>query len=568
MLPSIVDIENKRDMITKFTGLNLTSYVRDGEFSAAQNISTDEYPVFTPRKPRHRVRNIAKPNGLIAHTRLAWVDGTDFYYDGENVGTVEDSPKQMVCQGAYIIIFPDKVMYNTHTGEFEPLGNTVSVSTVRWELTNKDATAYVYTKSDTAPTSPTNGQYWLDTSSEVHVLKQYSSDQSQWVSIPTVYVKISATGIGVGFNELDTVTISGMPEDVLNGDYSLQAVNDDWILITQIIDEAGDAMVVNDATVERKIPDLDFITEANNRVWGCSNEKHEIYASKQGDPKNWNSYLGIASDSYAMTVGTVGDFTGAITHLGYITFLKEDVIQKIYGSKPANFQLIDTHSRGVEKGSEKSLCILNETLFYMSKDDACCYATALPQNISRNLGNANYKNAVGGTHGRKYYISMQDEQDEWGLYVYDTDYAAWSKEDAKQILYFASRGNEMYFVDSDGWLWNVNGSTEYDTEDAAEEGTIYWSATTGPMWCDMPDAKYITKLQMRVNLDVGSLLRVEVAYDDGDFMEVYRERANKMRSFTVPITARRCDTMRIRLSGEGMCKIYSIAKTIEQGSEM
>ena len=79
--------------------------------------------------------------------------------------------------------------------------------------------------------------------------------------------------------------------------------------------------------------------------------------------------MGISTDSYAMTVCSGGDFTGACSHLGYVLFFKEDVIHRIYGTKPANYQLTNVESRGVEKGSEKSLVIVNETLYYKSAQD-------------------------------------------------------------------------------------------------------------------------------------------------------------------------------------------------------
>ena len=61
---------------------------------------------------------------------------------------------------------------------------------------------------------------------------------------------------------------------------------------------------------------MDYLTECDNRVWGCSNKENVIYACKLGDPTNWFSYRGIAEDSYAVTVGSDGSFTGAATCLG------------------------------------------------------------------------------------------------------------------------------------------------------------------------------------------------------------------------------------------------------------
>ena len=43
---------------------------------------------------------------------------------------------------------------------------------------------------------------------------------------------------------------------------------------------------------------------------------------------------------------------------------------------------------------------------------------------------------------------------------------------------------------------------------------------------------------------------------------------NNLRSFAVPIRPRRCDHLRLRIEGEGDAKIFSIAKTIEIGSDI
>ena len=383
----------------------------------------------------------------------------------------------------------------------------------------------------------------------------------------TTYVKLSSEGIGSGFSELDTVSISGMSEEALNGDFSLQKREQDNVVVTAIIDAAGSQ--TSAATLKRKVPDMDFITESGNRLWGCSNADHEIYACRQGDPKNWYSYLGIASDSYAATIGTKGDFTGAVTHLGYVTFFKEDVIQRVYGSKPSNFQLNDTCVRGVEKGSEHSAAMVNETLFYKSKSDVCCYSASLPQSVSRQLGAEPGKNASGGAMGRKYYLSVQNAEGEWELLVYDTEYGIWHREDETHALFFAGGGSELYFVDADGYLWNVNGSTDYDDPSAAcEEGEVEWFCETGSIGMDMPDSKYVSKLRLRLEAGAGSTVRIEASYDEGSFRTLYTARAGKKRSVTVPVVPRRCDTMKLRISGRGPCKIYSIAKTVEQGSDI
>lgn len=127
---------------------------------------------------------------------------------------------------------------------------------------------------------------------------------------------------------------------------------------------------------ERRVPDLEYLTECDNRVWGCSSSENVIYACKLGDPTNWFSYRGIAADSYAVTVGSDGPFTGAATCMGYALFFKENTLHKLYGSKPSDFQLSSLRCRGVARNAARSLCVLNETLYYLSSDGVMAWDAA------------------------------------------------------------------------------------------------------------------------------------------------------------------------------------------------
>ena len=150
------------------------------------------------------------------------------------------------------------------------------------------------------------------------------------------------------------------------------------------------------------MPDLEYLTECDNRVWGCSSSENVIYACKLGDPTNWFSYRGIAADSYAVTVGSDGPFTGAATCMGYALFFKENTLHKLYGSKPSDFKLSSLRCRGVARNAARSLCVLNETLYYLSPDGVMAWDGSIPAKVSAALDAgrlANMKQAVGRRAG-------------------------------------------------------------------------------------------------------------------------------------------------------------------------
>lgn len=74
---------------------------------------------------------------------------------------------------------------------------------------------------------------------------------------------------------------------------------------------------------------------------------------------------------------------------------------------------------------------------------------------------------------------------------------------------------------------------------------------------------------MRMSMDIGAEVRVFAQYDFSEEWElIYALHGNNLRSFSIPVMPKRCDHMRLRIEGEGMVRIYSITKTIEQGSEL
>jgi hypothetical protein len=350
----------------------------------------------------------------------------------------------------------------------------------------------------------------------------------------------------------------------------IQAKGDDYIIVTGISD-----FNINEKTpisFKRQMPLMDFIIESGNRLWGCrygvalnGEIVNEIYASKLGDFRNWNSFAGISTDSYAATVGTDGQFTGAITHLGYPLFFKENCVHKVYGNLPSNYQIQTTTCRGVQQGSERSLSIVNETLYYKSARAICAYDGSLPVEISSALGEEVYYNAVAGALGNKYYISMTDANEQHHLFVFDTAKGMWHREDGTKATGFCTSRGELFYIDSaDKKIKTVMVSHPYESKKDIE-----WMAETGVIGTDSPDKKYILRIDVRMLLDIGSEVCFFIQYDSiGEWIPLYMTRGTALRSFTVPIQPHRCDHLRLRIEGKGDAKIYSIAKTIKQGSEV
>ena len=580
LYPKLNVLDTSREMIDVFKGYNHNLRIGNGEFYEMKNLSSQYYPVLAPRPQRGLYAESGENYGLISKDSLCYVDGEDFVINEYHVPMrLNSEPKTLISMGAYVIVMPDKKYVDTENFATQTDFNIERINTTTGETTftlcKLDSTEYGdVTEGNTAPENPKNLDLWLDTSGETHVLKQYAATTSLWTSIATTYIKISSTGIGVGIAEGDGVTISGILDAdlaALNNTMVVWARGDDYIVVVGMLDLKKTQAANKPITVARRMPLMDFVIESGNRLWGCrygvalnGEVVNEIYASKLGDFKNWNCFASISTDSYVASVGTDGQFTGAITHLGYPIFFKENYMHKVYGSYPANYQIQTTACRGVQKDCSKSLAIVNETLYYKARSGICAYDGSLPMEISSALGDINYSNAVAGALNNKYYISMMDEDEIYHLFVYDAAKGMWHREDNTHALQFcANRGDLYYIDDKDKWIKSVKGSGE------TERTPIKWEAVTGIFGTDSPDKKYISRLDVRLLLSPGSTVTFYAEYDSSEVWEhLHTMVGTSLRSFAVPIRPKRCDHLRLRIVGQGDAKIYSICKTIEQGSDI
>lgn len=584
-----------RYQITTFAGYNRNERCAEAEAYDEVNISSDFFPLLTPREPRVVYKtSVSGLQGLHVNNGLIEIkdDGLEhdvLFFEGTRIGKLPGTGRRQMCSmGAYVIIYPDKYRFHTINRTLEPLGASFTYSgSVSFTLCTFEGTTISPTVSSTAPTNPTNGQYWIDTSVSPNELKQWSATQGIWNAVASSYVKISATGIGSNFNKLDVVKISGVTgtyADTFNTDMAIWDKSADSIVVTALINSV---FTNSGISITRQPPDLDFLCEHNNRLWGCNSEKHEIYACKLGDPTNWTSYMGTAADAYAVTVGSDGDFTGCAEHGGSVVFFKENYIHKLYGTVPGNFQLDTKPERGVQAGCADSITLISGMLFYKAVDGIVRYEGSYPTLISEKLGNVQYKDARAGKWDNKYYISMSDGTAR-KLITYDLGYGLWHIEDVgKDLDFFVEYKNRLIFYDRDRSVLLAEGksTTIGSGTYPADSETVNWSRTFGISGIDTPSSsrnyidpnkKYISQFILRLAMEMGATFDIDLEYDSSGIYEnvmhienAYEEDRRDtpsyriLRSLEVPVVPRRCDHMRLRLRGSGYVKVFSISKKIE-----
>ena len=716
-LPQLQTIASKEIALETFYGINDNIYIPEGCFKDMKNLTSDYYPAIGQRKIREEYLLTGNINGAIElNNKLYIVSGTKMYKDGIEIKNLSltDTQKQLYNYGAYIIIMPDKIMYNTEDGKSKKMSyqrkiakKTSGDSLPYLYLSDKDGNPYAVMPAtvNNAPTSKTQGDKtikefqnsitdsvpkYINTSDikvlwgTPSILKAYtgeagseslgliSTNSAQELSIkywnennaswntPTLYVtwwwrttteiakEIEETISSEDFISLKVTNDNGadMKESAYpDYTYRIWKYFNSYAKVEKILSKDGDIGIVfsnagidfltyfqktyksgikkgvlvtnadttkdkdpgiisitpfilrmdfpwdgnfSNLTIKKDMPDMDYITVSENRLWGCSNKKHEIYACKQGDPTNWHAYAGLANDSYTVTIGSPGDFTGACTYKGMPYFFKDNLIICMYGSRPANYQVSEIYYPGVESGSSQSFYFLNGMMYFKSRQGIVRFDGSSTQLISEELGKKVFKNAVACAGDKKYYVAMT-ENEENRLFVYDSQKSMWHKEDELRPDFLFKYGASVYAVKrNDSIIYRLDGlenisdklpnatkSEEIKKYEIVENIKIYnkglsWYAETGKIESGTIKSKYIQRLGIRYELDRLAVLKVKIKYDNDDnWMELYVHEGKKGEgAVSIAFRPRRCEKFRLRFEGEGKCIIYNIQRIVNEGSDM
>lgn len=552
----------------QFNGYQHTVSCSEGQIWDEQNISGLAYPYLRPIRARSASPNSCD-NALFSHDALGWVNGTELWYDGHLAGYVANSKKQVAVMGDRIVIFPDKVVLNA---KYKRLGTYATLSALQSAVTSpKEFDAYGVGSGVPYELYAWNGSEWVSYGKEVEPMEVSASlngvtfKGGTYKEVPAEAntMEFSVDVENLGFAEGDAVTIRGCTKHPENNKTAIirEIEGKQLRFYEYAFTLDGDESITEyketgTITLSREVPDMDVICAVDNRLWGARDDT--IYASKLGDPNNFNVFDGLTTDSWFQETGTAGSFTGCIPYLGYPIFFKEGHIFKIYGKNAENFEPSKSATMGVRAGAWRSLSIAGEILYYLGDNGLTAYSGGIPESAAAPFGNVRYTDAVAGSDGRRLYLSMKRSDSTRDLFCLDTDSGILHREDALAVYQFCRFGSDLYALLEGGGAVLVNGDSGACPDSRVEFGDFMESSM---------DRKGVSRLQMRVKLDTGAQLKVFIRYDTEDnWREVKTLKATKKQSFSFPVLVRRCDHYRIKLEGRGYWELQGMAREFYTGS--
>lgn len=545
--------------VVEFKGINYTNYRQDGEMRDSLNISSDNYPTLSPRKARVMVQEgLDNVTDLFSvDGKLGWIGGTEFFYDGSKKGDVSSGEHYLAVITNRIVIFPDKKIYNATEDSFEDMERSFEVSgNATFLLATSDPSEdqtitfadisvgleTVFRKGDVIHFE--NGTI-VASNNKAAIIKEVEGS--------IITVETSTFTLPPPDEETPTPTTDSDGHKVYTHSSGLVVVktSDGKTTLKEYYVEPYVQAAEKHLSMNREVPDLKFIVEYGNRIWGVKD--NTIYGSKLGDPYNFDYYNGLSTDSYTVEVGSQGEFTGICPYSNQLVFFKENCIHKLFGSKPSAFNIMTSYAEGVLKGSHRSIRILSDTIFYLGKSGVMAYTGNLPELVSQAFGSRKFFKGIAAPNNWKYRICLENEFGEHRLYEYDMRQNIWLKVNNENITGMVYHDGHLHAY-RDQKIWS------YDHGDVRER--FHWVAEFRETNENTLYQKSYSKLYVDRKGDKNRFFRVSIKENEKDWRVVYVGSFTKRRAIKIPIIVGGNDLLQLRIDGEGFVKIHALAREV------
>lgn len=578
----------------QFGGLRHNDNCQSGEIYDMWNLASEHQPYLGTREARGTVS--AAPDYCLRmyadEDSFLWITEDGLWYENRNNGFMvrlryleldEAQKSYFVKFGDRVILMPRKQIINVKYPIIGVGGDIVPEAT-------QTGQAFIQAVDDRWLIWVWNGAEWqfawsyavtdIDMSVEVeNVIVMNGTIFEEPATANTILLPVDSDTVQTkwGLAEGDAVTISGMSYTVNNRTAVLREILAKPEGMTELhfsdnifyIPDEAESYEEKKIKLERLMPEMDFLFEHGNRLWGAKGE--EVFASKVGDPRNWNVFDGLATDSWHLQTQQGNKITGGCSFL-YPRFFREKGMITVYGSIPSGFQTQEQDMPGVKEGENRSLCQCGGLLSYLSPQGIVLFDGDGAYIQDQVFGGWEISGVIGASDGQKLYLYADlgkhpeaDGERMRAILVYDSQKGMWTKEMTRPTndLWYAG-GLVMMLVrmNEQGEVIDLAGGIRQ-----ASENSVYGMVEFGDFTADNPDRKGLQKLQIRLELGEGAYLNVWASHDGGDWRMVGSVSTMSKKSINLPVILRRCDHFRIKIEGTGPWKIYSMSRKIYIGSD-
>lgn len=304
---------------------------------------------------------------------------------------------------------------------------------------------------------------------------------------------------------------------------------------------------ISDTWVTFDSPDINYAYVWNNRIWGV--KEQDIYASELGKFNAWETFEGLASDSWATDVAGNEEFTAIMTYSNHVQISQKDMFYEIYGTKPSDFTVRNVSVVGAT--NNKAMAEVNSVLYYHHRNGVHAYSGGMPRPIAANI-TKEYQEGVFGTDMRLLYACLFDGT-KYDLFTYDTYRGLWYRDDDLHIIDFTYHDNFLYALANDGNIYKFGSGTE----------RVSWEFETQEFDYKISQRKTINELQIRMEMEPDATADVYISYDGKSYTLLKRithSPYSNLVNIGLPINS--CEKFQLKVVGEAYVLVREIYKSV------